>query len=61
MVDSSDVCSYPADVSGVEFSHFYLDYDIAPEIEVVEKKVNELFLLADLQSVFFADIRKAGA
>ena len=60
MVNSSDVCSYLADVSGVELSHFYFDYDIASEIEVVEKKVNELFLLADLQSVFFADIRKAG-
>lgn len=54
------MCTYLADVSGVEFSHFYLNYDITSEIEVVEKKVNELFLLADLQSVFFADICKAG-
>ena len=56
-----DVCSYLTDVSGVEFSHLYLDYDIASEIEVVEKEVNEFFLLADLTSVFFTDIRKAGA
>jgi hypothetical protein len=42
MIDICDVCSYLADVAGVELSHFYLDYDIASEIEVGEKRVNEL-------------------
>lgn len=60
MVHRHNVSANLPDVSRFKFTRFHLDYDICMDLRVIEKKINKLFFIADLDPIFAAHIGEAG-